>query len=294
MNDKLCLLASIHSALKAGNAILQVYHSSDFEVEKKADSSPLTLADRRSHEIIVDGLAGFDIPILSEEGQTIAYEDRKVWQTFFLIDPLDGTKEFIKRNGEFTVNIAIISKNRPVAGVVFVPDQNILYFGADDVGSFRADADQIVDRINLNSDSSRRFSTMSDRETAEVLSELIRHSTRLPIQQQADRPFTIAGSRSHATPDLDVFVAQKRKEYGQVEFISAGSSLKLCLVAVGRADIYPRTGPTMEWDTAAGQAVVEFSGGRVYRYDTTEPLNYNKQNLRNPWFVVCRQSTDDK
>ena len=291
MNNQLYLLASVHSALKAGSAILQVYHSSDFEVEKKADSSPLTLADRRSHEIIVDSLAGFDIPILSEEGQTIAYEDRKVWQTFFLIDPLDGTKEFIKRNGEFTVNIAIISKNRPVAGVVFVPDQNILYFGADDVGSFRADADQIVDRINLNSDSRRRFSTMSDSGTTEVLSELIRHSTQLPIQQQADRPFTIAGSRSHATPDLDVFVAQKRKKYGQVEFISAGSSLKLCLVAEGRADIYPRTGPTMEWDTAAGQAVVEFSGGRVYQYDTTEPLNYNKEDLRNPWFVACRRET---
>jgi 3'(2'), 5'-bisphosphate nucleotidase len=274
--------------MEAGNAILQVYHSADFEVEKKADSSPLTLADRRSHEIIVDGLAGFDIPILSEEGQTIAYEDRKVWQTFFLIDPLDGTKEFIKKNGEFTVNIAIISKNRPVAGVVFVPDQNILYFAADGVGSFRADTDQIVDRINLNSASSSRFSTMSDSEATEVLSQLIRHSTRLPVKQQVDRPFTIAGSRSHSTPDLDAFVAQKRTEYGQVEFISAGSSLKLCLVAEGRADIYPRTGPTMEWDTAAGQAVVESSGGQVYQYDTTEPLNYNKENLRNPWFVVCR------
>ncbi len=294
MNDTLYLMTSIHAALEAGDAILQVYHSSDFNVERKADSSPLTLADRRSHEVIVDGLAGFDIPILSEEGQTIAYEDRKVWQTFFLIDPLDGTKEFIKRNGEFTVNIAIISKHRPMAGVVFVPDQNILYFAADDIGSFRADADQIVDRINLNSESSSRFSTMSDSETTEVLSELIRHSTRLPVQQQADRPFTIAGSRSHSTPDLDAFVAQKRKEYGQVEFISAGSSLKLCLVAEGRADIYPRTGPTMEWDTAAGQAVVEFSGGRVYRYDTTEPLSYNKEDLRNPWFVVCRQSSDDR
>lgn len=294
MNDKLFLLASIHAALESGNAILQVYHSSDFEVEQKADSSPLTLADRRSHEIIVDNLAGFNIPILSEEGQTIPYDDRKVWKAFFLIDPLDGTKEFIKKNGEFTVNIAMINDHKPVAGVIFVPDRDILYFASSEVGSYRADGGQIADLFSGKLGNNDRPLDLSDSESAEIVSELIANSTHLPINPSTHRLYTIAGSRSHATPELDAFVVQMRKEYGEVEFISAGSSLKLCLVAEGRADIYPRTGPTMEWDTAAGQAIVEFSGGHVYRYDTTEPLSYNKENLRNPWFLVCRRGTESE
>jgi 3'(2'), 5'-bisphosphate nucleotidase len=129
---------------------------------------------------------------------------------------------------------------------------------------------------------------LSESEIAETLSELIRRSTNLPGNYSTNQPFTIAGSRSHSTPELEAFVEEKRREYGEVEFISAGSSLKLCLVAEGRADIYPRTGPTMEWDTAAGQAIVEFSGGKVYQYDTTKPLVYNKESLLNPWFVVVR------
>ena len=129
---------------------------------------------------------------------------------------------------------------------------------------------------------------MSDSDAGRMLQDLIAHSSKLPLDQSADRPFTIAGSRSHATPELEAFVEKKRREYGEVEFISAGSSLKLCLVAEGRADIYPRTGPTMEWDTAAGQAIVEFSGGKVFKYDTEEPLDYNKENLLNPWFVAVR------
>ena len=294
MNGKLYLLASIHAALEAGNAILQVYHSSDFEVEEKADSSPLTLADRRSHEIIVDNLAGFDIPILSEEGRTISYEKRKNWDTFWLIDPLDGTKEFVKKNGEFTVNIAMISDHKPVAGVIFVPDRDILYFASGEVGSYRADGGQIAGLFSAKLGNNDRPLDLSDSESAEIVSELIANSTNLPINQSTHQLYTIAGSRSHATPELEAFVAQKRKEYGEIEFISAGSSLKLCLVAEGRADIYPRTGPTMEWDTAAGQAVVEFSGGHVYQYDTTAPLGYNKENLRNPWFVVCRQRPESR
>ena len=281
MNDTLYLMTSIHAAIEAGNAILEVYHSSDFKVEEKADSSPLTLADRRSHEVIMKHLSAFDIPILSEEGKNIPYDERKKWDTFWLVDPLDGTKEFIKKNGEFTVNIAMIHKNRPVAGAIFVPDRDILY-------SYRTGFSQIVDLLNSKLGDRSRFANLSDSEIAETLSELISRSTNLPANYSTNQPFTIAGSRSHSTPELEAFVEDKRKEYGNVEFISAGSSLKLCLVAEGRADIYPRTGPTMEWDTAAGQAIVEFSGGKVYQYDTTEPLVYNKENLLNPWFVVVR------
>lgn len=280
------ILASIHAAVKAGNAILQVYRSADFKVEEKTDNSPLTLADRNAHDVIMQHLSNFGIPVLSEEGKHTPYNERKNWETFWLVDPLDGTKEFIKKNGEFTVNIAMISKKKPVAGVVLVPDKNILYFASSEIGSYRVDLSQIAELLGAKSGNMDWPTDLSDSKTAATVSELIGHSTRLPISQSPNQPYTIVGSRSHATPELEAFVEEKRRAYGEVEFISAGSSLKLCLVAEGRADIYPRTGPTMEWDTAAGQAVVECSGGKVYKYDTTEPLVYNKENLLNPWFVA--------
>ena len=289
MNDKLSLMTSIHAAIEAGDAILQVYHSSNFKVEEKADSSPLTLADRRSHDVIMKHLSAFGIPILSEEGQSVPYEKRKNWGTFWLIDPLDGTKEFIKKNGEFTVNIAMIRDHKPVAGVIFVPDRDILYFASDKIGSYRADFSLISDLVN-----SQRLDETGSSQIEEMLTGIINQSAKLPVDDSTDRPFTIAGSRSHSTPELETFVEEKRREYGEVEFISAGSSLKLCLVAEGRADIYPRTGPTMEWDTAAGQAIVENAGGKVFKYDTEQQLEYNKENLLNPWFVVYRQKTENR
>ena len=289
MNDKLVLMTSIHAAIEAGDAILQVYHSANFQVEEKADSSPLTLADRRSHDVIMKHLSAFDIPILSEEGQSVPYEKRKNWGTFWLIDPLDGTKEFIKKNGEFTVNIAMIRDRKPVAGVIFVPDRDILYFASDKIGSYRADFSLISDLVN-----SQRLDETGSSQIEEMLTGIINQSAKLPVDDSTDRPFAIAGSRSHSTPELETFVEEKRREYGEVEFISAGSSLKLCLVAEGRADIYPRTGPTMEWDTAAGQAIVENAGGKVFQYDTEQQLEYNKENLLNPWFVVYRQKTENR
>lgn len=288
MNDKVNAIVSIKAAIEAGHAILDVYHSADFEVEKKDDKSPLTLADRRAHDVIIQHLSRFDIPILSEEGKDIPYEERKSWEKFWLVDPLDGTKEFIKKNGEFTVNIAMIVHNRPVAGFVFVPDKNILYFASGQFGSYMIDLSRLDGRLSAILANNEGQFDLSETEAAEILSALIDRSTKLPINQPADRPYTIAGSRSHSTPELEVFVEEKRGEYGEVEFISAGSSLKLCLVADGRADIYPRTGPTMEWDTGAGQAIVECSGGKVLQYDTDQPLLYNKENLLNPWFVVVR------
>ncbi len=286
------ILASIQAALEAGSAILQVYRSADFEVEQKADNSPLTLADRRAHEVIMGHLSKFGLPLLSEEGRDIPYDERKSWADFWLVDPLDGTKEFIKKNGEFTVNIALISKDRPVAGVVFVPDKNLLYFASGTLGCYKTDLSQIGDWLNTRLGDQARSGNLPNRKSADTVSELIGLSSQLPVRRATDRPYTIAGSRSHATPELEAFVAEKRKQYGQVEFISAGSSLKLCLVAEGRADVYPRTGPTMEWDTAAGQAIVENAGGTVLQYDTEQPLLYNKENLLNPWFVAKRESSN--
>jgi 3'(2'), 5'-bisphosphate nucleotidase len=282
MNDKFYLLTAVKAAIDAGHAILDVYRSSDFEVEEKADKSPLTLADKRSHEIIVERLEKLDLPILSEEGKDIPYEERKRWETYWLIDPLDGTKEFIKKNGEFTVNIAMIRDRKPAAGVIYVPDKNVLYFALDSLGSFKADSIDGIEPINSQVIGSAAEST------AKAIDSIIDAATTLPVSYSTNRPFTIIGSRSHATAELEAFVEEKRQEHGEVEFISAGSSLKLCLVAEGKADIYPRTGPTMEWDTAAGHAIAQNAGCKVLQYDTNEPLIYNKENLLNPWFVVLR------
>jgi 3'(2'), 5'-bisphosphate nucleotidase len=287
-NANRCLLASIRAAIEAGIGILDVYTSADFKVEEKADKSPLTHADRRSHEIIVRCLEPFDIPILSEEGKDIPYAKRHQWDTYWLIDPLDGTKEFIKKNGEFTVNIAMIRNSKPVAGVVCVPDKDTLYFASKDIGAYKADVGPIAGVFQRQAAADDRLLALSDRAAGQMIRELTALAARLPINRSIPRPFTIVGSRSHASPELVQIVEEKRREHGAVEFISAGSSLKLCLVAEGRADLYPRTGPTMEWDTAAGQAVVEISGGKVYKFDTQEPLEYNKENLLNPWFVVVR------
>lgn len=278
------LLRALFAAGRAGEAILDVYQK-ETRVEYKDDQSPLTEADRRSHEIIEHCLSDqteSELPLLSEEGRDIDFKTRKKWEYFWMIDPLDGTKEFICRNGEFTVNIAIIHGGRPILGVVYVPVKDTFYFAADEIGSYRLDNVEGLSLIN------------KPPETAEdtgLLNRIIHHSEKIPLSEQStdstsETPFTIIGSRSHATKELEDFVDNARKEYESIEFISAGSSLKFCLVAEGRADIYPRFGPTMEWDTAAGQAVVEQANGTVLKEGSSEPLKYNKENLLNPWFVV--------
>ena len=270
------LQTAITSAVEAGGAILEVYNSADMGVEKKADNSPLTLADRRSHDIIMADLAGFGIPILSEEGRNIPFAERKQWPRMWIVDPLDGTKEFIKRNGEFTVNIALAEAGRSTMGVIYVPASDTLYFADLDLGAFKIDACQ---KIGIGEKKSIEMDN---------LKSLVKKAVRMPLRQKKDRSFTIMGSRSHATPELEAYVETMRNQYGEVEFISSGSSLKICLVAEGRADIYPRLGPTMEWDTAAGQAIAVASGAQVVRHDDGRVLAYNKENLLNPWFVVKR------
>ena len=272
--DKL-ILTTILAAKRAGEAILEVYDS-DFAVEQKDDKSPLTLADKRSHEIIENVLEqtvtanNSTVPILSEEGKEIPYDERIKWEYFWLVDPLDGTKEFIKRNGEFTVNIALIHKHKPVLGIIYIPVKDVFYFAAINFGAYKLENSSI-----LTEDLS--------------IEELIDKSQKLPLNSNDKTTLTVIGSRSHTSEEFTEFVKQLNQKHENVEFISSGSSLKLCLVAEGKADVYPRFGPTMEWDTAAGQAIVEQAKGTVMETETNEPLSYNKSNLLNPFFIVSRQ-----
>ena len=268
--------AAIKAAVDAGKAILDIYQT-DFQVDYKEDQSPLTLADKKAHEIISGQLVEFDIPVLSEEGKTLPYAERRDWNTLWIVDPLDGTKEFVKRNGEFTVNIALVSAGQPILGVVFAPVREVLYFALQGLGAYKID--QMDPAAALSEHISHGECTSSD---------LVEHGQALPLEQPQDTPYTIVGSRSHATDALEAFVEEKRIEFGTIDFIPAGSSLKLCLVAEGRAHIYPRLAPTMEWDTAAGHAVVTCAGARIYNHASGDPLRYNKEDLLNPWFIVER------
>ncbi len=244
-------------ARRAGDAILEVY-GTEFSVDVKADQSPLTEADRRANEVIIASLAERypDIPVISEETRTLPYAERKDWERFWLVDPLDGTKEFIKRNGEFTVNIALVENGEPVAGVVFQPAADRLYWAARGRGAW----------LSVEGGTPRRL-------------------TGGPHYRDADAVVVVA-SRSHLTDEVRDFVTALEAEGKAVEFRSSGSSLKLCLVAEGAAHVYPRLGPTMEWDTGAADAVAREAGRRVLNWETREPLAYNKENLLNPWFVV--------
>jgi 3'(2'), 5'-bisphosphate nucleotidase len=278
MTNEEYLTRAILASIVAGRAILGVYDS-DFIVAQKDDSSPLTLADKRSHEIIERILGPFNIPILSEEGKNIPYKKRKTWNRIWIVDPLDGTKEFINRNGEFTVNIALISNGEPILGVVYIPVLEILYFALQNAGAYKLDEQAVIARI---------AGVHELAEASALLKRIVDSSSKLPLERKKNVPLTIVGSRSHATPELEAFVEKMRREHGNVKFISAGSSIKICLVAEGTADLYPRLGPTMEWDTAAGQVIAENAGARLVCYDTDAPLIYNKENLLNPWFIVKR------
>jgi 3'(2'), 5'-bisphosphate nucleotidase len=278
MKDRaIWLFTCVHCAIAAGKAILDVYDAADMEIETKADDSPLTLADRRSHEIIMAAIGRLGIPVLSEEGRSVPFAERSRWPRMWIVDPLDGTKEFIKRNGEFTVNIALAESGTPTMGVIYVPVADRLYFADGAMGAFRIDDCRQADMAGDPADGTQRLQAMVEK------------AARLPDKQASGRPYTIMGSRSHATPELEAYVAQMRQVHGAVDFISAGSSLKICRVAEGAADVYPRLGPTMEWDTAAGQAIAVAGGARVIRHDDGTPLTYNKENLLNPWFIVDRK-----
>ncbi len=245
-------------AAAAGVKILEVY-SREFDVAHKDDRSPLTEADLAAHQAIVSGLEALTpgIPVLSEESAEVPFEERASWQQYWLVDPLDGTREFIKRNGEFTVNIALIDNHEPVLGVIVVPVSGVCYFAARGIGAFRQDRGA--------------------------------EPQQLQVRAYDPEKVVIAGSRSHASERLKMFLERA----GKHELISMGSSLKSCLVAEGRADIYPRLGLTSEWDTAAAQAVVEGAGG-ILTDLSLAPLRYNtKDSLLNPEFLVIADRSHD-
>lgn len=251
---------AVEAALDAGEAIMRVYSTAGFGVEMKSDNSPLTIADRESHKIIVRCLDETVIPVLSEEGDEITpYEERKNWKQCWIVDPLDGTKEFIKRNGEFTVNIALVENGIPVFGVIYAPALDVLYYSVPGDGGFVCHSP--------------------------VKGKVQEHSEKLPSEIMPEK-FTIVGSRSHSSPETEAYVNEMKAKYGEVEFAASGSSLKFCLVAEGKAHAYPRFAPTMEWDTAAGQAILEAAGGTVVIWPDKKPLRYNRQELRNPWFLA--------
>ena len=246
----------IKLASEAGEAIMAIYEK-DFAIYDKADQSPLTEADLAAHHCILAGLADLtpDIPVLSEESKDSAIAERLSWNRYWLIDPLDGTKEFIKKNGEFTVNIALIDNHRPVFGVVYAPALGITYWGEQSLGAFKQQDNHKTEEIEVNPP---------------------------PADSKGWR---IVGSRSHQSEEFKRFAAG----FDDAEIVSMGSSLKLCLVADGTADIYPRLGLTSEWDTAAAQAVVEAAGGQVLEHPSLTPLRYNTRpdTLLNPFFIVC-------
>lgn len=258
MSEQEFLKPLVEIALGAGRQILAIYDT-DFDVTEKGDSSPLTQADLASHRVIVEGLQALtpDLPILSEESAEIPWGERRHWERYWLVDPLDGTKEFIKKNGEFTVNIALIEHGRPIVGVVHVPVTGVTYVGAEGAGAQKIE------------DSSARA---------------------INVQVPAAAPPRVVASRSHRGADVDAYL----ERLGAHEIVSMGSSLKLCLVAEGAADVYPRLGPTSEWDTAAAHAVVNAAGGKVVEAATGELLRYNaKETLLNPYFIVFGDDARD-
>lgn len=264
------LSCAIQAALEAGRDILAIYNdpAQDFGIERKADNSPLTLADKAAHRRIMKQLEPLGIPVLSEEGRHLPYEERRLWNALWIVDPLDGTKEFIKKNGEFTVNIALVREGKPLLGVIYVPVLGDLYF-----------ADWVRGARKLNVPCADVFPPIE---------EILTESTPLPLRQrnEAEDGFVIVASRSHMNPDTEAYVDEMRRQHPNVQLISSGSSIKMCLVAEGKADAYPRFAPTMEWDTAAGQAIVELAGFQVLDMQTDQPLRYNKADLLNPWFLV--------
>ena len=264
-NELLPLLdAAIEASFAAGREILAVY-GTDFTAEQKADKSPLTEADKKAHKAIAAILDRTGLPTVSEEGRTLPAAERQAWNRYWLVDPLDGTKEFIKRNGEFTVNIALIHGGAPIGGALYVPVMDTLYFAWHGGGAYRIQQ-------------AKTFAGKSAYELAAL-------AERLPVQTERET-FTIVASRSHSTPETEAFVAEKEAQHGKVQLTSIGSALKICLVAEGAADVYPRYAPTMEWDTAAGHAIALEAGRDITDVSTGKSMRYNKNELVNNWFIV--------
>ncbi|WP_439185273.1 3'(2'),5'-bisphosphate nucleotidase CysQ [Carboxylicivirga taeanensis] len=262
---------ALKASVRAGKEILEVFNSDDFGLRLKSDDSPLTEADLKSHQIIEEYLKETDIPVLSEEGEMQDYQERKCWSKLWVVDPLDGTKEFIKRSGEFTVNVALVDQQRPTMGVVFAPVLGSLYWG-DESGAFKAQLPSDWYNIELN--------------------ELCAQIVGEPLPSIHNANFTVLASVSHQSKETEELITALEAKVGNVNVASRGSSLKMCLVAEGSAHLYPRLAPTMEWDTAAGQAVVEAAGGGLFDWQTKQPMLYNRKELLNNWFIAVGKGLD--
>ena len=265
---KILLPQLFNAAVKAGAEIMKVYkNSDDYDIGIKSDHSPITIADRLAHKAIKDALGATRIPILSEEGREMLYDERRNWDLFWLVDPLDGTVEFIKGNNEFTVNIALMENNVCVASVVYVPYFEKIYIADKGVGSFV--------RYGVAPDSAADYS----------YERIVAGCERLPLADGANERLRIAVSRSHQTPETAEYVRRAMERHPDAEVVEQGSSYKFCLLAEGSVDYYVRTTHTYEWDTAAGELILAEAGGSSRSLPDNEPFRYNKEDLHNPWFV---------
>ncbi len=252
MNLEELLELSINAAKLGGEEIMKIYET-DFDVSYKEDNSPVTNADENCNSVIMEHLETTNIPVLSEEGTILPYEERKDLPYLWIVDPLDGTKEFVKRSGEFTVNIALVRNQEPILGVIYVPVSGCLYFGAEGIGSFKQELDLAAQK--------------------------------LPLLQNRDT-FVLTRSRAYYSDRMKVYIEKLNQKSQKVELLELGSSLKICLVAEGMADVYPRFAPTMEWDIAAGHAIAKYAGKELKDWNTGTEMKYNRRDLKNNWFVV--------
>lgn len=261
------LVEAYNAAVRAGAKIMEIYtRYDDFFVSLKADSTPITIADKEAHTLIKNHLSVTRIPLLSEEGRDLYYDERRGWDLFWMVDPLDGTEEFIKRNGEFTVNIALMVDNAPFLGVIYIPTTETIYFSDPDRGSFC------------------KTGVKPDIDSVCTISQIFADARRLPVVAERNTPLKVALSRSHESNQVRDLIRQLQDQVGEVRIVEYGSSLKMCLVAEGAVDCYLRTTPTSEWDTAAGEAIARGAGVRVVAL-SGEPLRYNDESLENPPFI---------
>jgi 3'(2'), 5'-bisphosphate nucleotidase len=268
MNYHELLKLSVKAALLAGEKILSIYNT-DFHVETKEDNTPVTIADRASGECISEILSVTDIPIISEEEDVTDYSIRKDWERVWIVDPLDGTKEYVKRNGEFSVNIALVERGRPIIGVIYAPVLKDIYFAAVNEGSYKITQNDLILELTRQN----------------LPDNLFEYAKKLPTRR-LPKTYTVIASRSHLSTEINEHLSKLEAVYGKIDFINIGSSIKQCWVAEGRAHEYPRFGRTMEWDTAAGQCILEQTGGRLVDFETNKPLRYNKLNMQNSFFVA--------
>jgi 3'(2'), 5'-bisphosphate nucleotidase len=251
-------LLALKAAISAGKKIIEVYERT-FSIDYKTDGSPLTEADQASHEEIIETLQSSGLPVLSEEGKEISFEERRKWKYFWLVDPLDGTKEFIKRNGEFTVNIALMENDHPISGIVFQPVSEFAYAGIVGLGLYKI---SVIDTPELTD------------------------KNKFIVKAKNNEPFRVIASRTHNSPETIDFIEDLRSSEKKIEILNAGSSLKFCMLAEGAADVYPRFALTMEWDTAAGHAILKSVGKNIYLHPGGAEMTYNKQQLINDWFIA--------